>query len=120
MLRVPVLLREIGKRRAPAATVRVHPRPLVQQVRVHRLLERLPAGRTQTILMCLQRQREQAVNLRPAQALSAAQEGDGDSVCASGPQLSEDAGGLRVAETLREKSGTATFDRIRSLASFTN
>jgi hypothetical protein len=114
MLRVLVGLSSLGERRAATAADGVHRRPLVQQVLIHRVLERLTTRRTQTVLVSLQRQGEQPVNLRHC-----AKRGDAEGQGPGRPQLSEGAGGLRVAETLREKSGTATFDRIRSLASLT-
>lgn len=90
----------------------VHRGPVVQQVRVHGLLERLAAARAQSVLVLLQRQSEKPVNLGPR-----AERGDAEAVGPGRPQFSEGAGGLRVSETLREKSGTATRDRMRSFAS---
>lgn len=113
MVAVLVPFRSLRERRTRPAAVRVHRRPLVDEVGVHRLLERLPTPGACAVLELLQRERQQPVNLRQGP-----ERGDAERVRSSGPQLSEEVGGLRVAETLREKSGTATFDRTRSFASF--
>lgn len=114
MLRVLVRLSSLSERRAPTAAMRRHRGPVIQQVGVHRLFERLTTRRAQRVLVRLQGQRHEPVNLTQR-----TERGDGERQGTRGPQFSEDRGGLRVSETLCEKSGTATLLRIRSLASFT-
>lgn len=111
MLRVLVRLSGLSERRASAAAVGVHRRPVASEVGVHRVLERLATRRAEAVFILLKGQREQAVDLGPR-----TERGDAEMIGTGGSQLSEDVGGLRVSETLREKSGTATFVRTSALA----
>ena len=77
----------------------------------------LATRRTQTVLIRLKSEREQPVNLSPTQPFSPTQKPNRDPVGPGDPQLSEDTRGLRVSETVGEKSGTATFDKISAFAS---